>query len=363
MGQAVTKATSRFARVIDLADASVKRLDPAKLKWMWGEALYTWSLHLLDGALGEDRYLPYILEYLDTHIARGYRVDQSDTMAPGLAAYAAFLRTGDEKYRTVVDRVVDYLKQSKRVLDHMPNHLGSSPEGKLYPESIWVDSVMMYGVFTGWYGRTAPDDAIFDFALRQPALFAEYLQDPEDKLFYHSYWTRRGHTWPKKKMYWGRGNGWVIAGLPLITKHFERSSGEWLQAVEILRSTSAALLPYQREDGFFETVFNRPGKTYAESSATALVASGWMQGVGAGYLDKTFLAPGLKAFDAVLGSLEMKGGLLSMPMISAPTIALPLLPYLGYKLTPRGNDWTYGLASLFLAGLAYRDLEQVGMLP
>lgn len=356
------ETSSRFTTVIDLADASVRRLDPAKLKWMWGEALYTWALHLLDEALGEDRYLPYILEYLDTHIRQGYRVDQSDTMAPGLTAYAAFLRTGDERYSAVVNRVVDYLKQSKRVLDHMPNHLGSSPEGKLYPDSVWVDSVMMYGVFAGWYGHSAPDREVFDFARLQPALFARYLQDPADKLFYHSYWTRKGHTWPKSKLYWGRGNGWVIAGLPLTIEHFDRDSEEWKQAVAILQSTSTALLPYQREDGFYETVFNRPGKTYVESSATALIASGWMQGVADGYLADEYLQHGLKAFDAVLDSLEIKNGLLSMPMISAPTIALPVFPYLGYKLTPRGNDWTYGLASIFLAGLAHEKLVASGKL-
>ena len=44
------------------------------------------------------------------------------------------------------------------------------------------------------------------------------------------------------------------------------------------------------------------------------------------------------------------------------TIALPLIPYLGYKFTPRGNDWTYGLASVFLAGLAYKDLLDRDML-
>lgn len=356
-------ASSRFSKVIDLADASVRRLAPEKLKWMWGEALYTWSLHLLDQALGEDRYLPYICRYLDAHIAKGYRVDQSDTLAPGLAAWAAYTRTGDEAYKEVVDRVVDYLKQCERVLDHMPNHLGSSPEGRLYPKSVWVDSVMMYGVFAGWYGRTAEDAEVFDFARRQPALFAQYLQDPEDKLFYHCYWTRAGHTWPQKKLFWGRGNGWVIAGLPLTLRYFDRGSEEWRRSADILESTSAALLPYQRPDGFYETVFNRPGRTYPESSATALIAAGWMQGVADGCVKETYLAPGLKAFDAVLGTLKMKDGLLSMPLISAPTIALPLIPYLGYKFTPRGSDWTYGLASLFLAGLAYKDLLDRDMLP
>ena len=49
--------------------------------------------------------------------------------------------------------------------------------------------------------------------------------------------------------------------------------------------------------------------------------------------------------------------------ISAPTIAMQLVPYLGYKYTPRGNDWTYGLASLFFAGLNYRKLLVQGKLP
>ncbi|MCB1705492.1 MAG: glycoside hydrolase family 88 protein [Halioglobus sp.] len=355
-------AEQYFSRVVDLADDSVKRYDPAGLKWMWGEALYTYALHLLDDALGEDRYLGYICAYLDAHIEKGYRVDQSDTMAPGLAAYAAYQRTGEPRYKVIVDRVVDYLLTSERVLDYMPNHLGSSWEGKLYPKSVWVDSVMMYGVFSGWYGSVAPDAAIYDFARRQPALFARYLQDPQDKLFYHCYWTRGQHTYPKNKLYWGRGNGWVIAGLPLALDHFAPDSEERDEAIRILRETSQALLPYQRSDGFYETVFNRPGKTYIESSATALIASGWMQGVADGYLDEGYLAPGLKAYRAVVDTLEMKDGLLSMPLISAPTIPVQLVPYLGYKYTPRGNDWTYGLASLFFAGLNYKKLLDQGRL-
>jgi unsaturated rhamnogalacturonyl hydrolase len=218
-------------------------------------------------------------------------------------------------------------------------------------------------VFSGWYGRATGDAAIYDFARRQPALFARYLQDPDDKLFYHCYWTRAQHTYPKKKIFWGRGNGWVIAGLPLAIDHFAVDSEERRQAIHILRETSEALLPYQREDGFYETVFNRPGKTCVESSATALIASGWMQGVADGYLDERFLHSGLQAYRAVVDSLEMKNGLLSMPLISAPTIALQLLPYLGYKFTPRGSDWTYGLAALFFAGLNYRKLSEAGKLP
>ena len=347
---------SIFEKIIELADASVKRLNPAEVKWQWGEALYTYALSLLDNELGEDRYLDFNRAYMDAHIEKGYRVDQSDTAAPALTAYALYLKTGEARYKAVVDRVVKYMKTAKRILDYMPNHLGNSPESWVYPKSVWVDSVMMYGVFTSWYGLSAGDDELYDFARKQPELFAKYLQDPQDKLFYHSYWVKGGHTYPKNKLFWGRGNGWVIAGLPRVIENFEQGSTEKTRAIEIVRETSAALLPYQREDGFFETVLNKPGKTYIESSATALIAGGWLQGVREGYLDHSFREPAIRSLQAVMDCLEYKKGLLSMPLISGPTIPVQLMPYLGYKFTPRRNDWEYGLAALIFAGINYRQL-------
>ena len=354
--QGVLMKASYLSKVIELANASVIRYSPEKLKWQWGEALYTYALLRLDQAMGTSNYLEYCKAYLDSHISKGYRVDQSDTCAPALTAYAVFLLTGEQKYKTIVDRVVRYMKTTDRVLEYMPNHLGNSPEGWLYPKSVWVDSVMMYGVFTSWYGSTAKDVEMYDFARRQPTLFAKYLQDPQDKLFYHSYWAKYGTTYPKQKVYWGRGNGWVIAGLPLVLENLPIGSKEREEAIDVLKQTSDALLPYQRDDGFYETVFNKVGKTYRESSATALIASGWLQGVTDGYLDEKFKLPAIKAFEAVINCLEYKDGLLSMPLISAPTIPTPLIPYLAYKYTPQHSDWQYGLAALFFAGINYKKL-------
>ncbi|GHE91310.1 hypothetical protein GCM10011501_21040 [Thalassotalea profundi] len=347
---------SFFSKVVELADDSIKRYSATKLKWQWGEALFTYALLRLDQEMGTNRYLPYCKDYLDAHIEKGYRVDQSDTAAPALTAFAVYQLTGEPQYKTIVDRVVKYMKTTERVLEYMPNHLGNSPEGWLYPKSVWVDSVMMYGVFTSWYGKAAKDDEMYDFARRQPVLFSQYLQDPKDKLFYHSYWTKLKCTYPRNKLYWGRGNGWVIAGFPLVLENLSENSEERQQAISIFQQTSEALLPYQREDGFYETVFNKVGKTYKESSATALIASGWLQGVAEGYLDEKFKQPAIKAFEAVVNSLENKDNLLSMPMISAPTIPTPFIPYLAYKYTPKHNDWHYGLASLMFAAINYHKL-------
>lgn len=64
-------------------------------------------------------------------------------------------------------------------------------------------------------------------------------------------------------------------------------------------------------------------------------------------------------FDCVLGKEErFYGFLMYMPEISGPTIPLPLLPKLGYKLVPRGMNWSYGLAALIFAATEYKRLAE-----
>lgn len=348
-----------IARIIELADATTKRLVPEEQPWMWGEALLMHALGQLNDQLGEDRYTDYIKRYADHHISKGCRIDQSDTLAPTLATYYLQKRFPDEGYEVTTNRGLDYIKTSSKIIHNMPNHLGHSLEGKLYPKSIWVDSIMMYGVFTSLYAREQEEEWLMDFAKSQPAFFKKYLQDPEDKLFVHSYWTKARRQYPKK-LYWGRGNGWVIGAVPMLMDNLG-DGPEKESCAKMLTEVSEALLPYQRGDGYFETLLNKPGTTDKESSATALIASGWLHGVRCGYLPESYKEPALKALFAVVDDLEMKDGLLSMDHISGPTIALQLIPKLGYKMQykmQKSADWSYGLAALFFACVQYMKMNE-----
>lgn len=341
-----------YEKIIQLSEDTMKRYQPDNLKWMWGEALLMHSFGLLAEQNPDIDYYNYIKAYVDHHIKKGYRVDQSDTLAPALAAYYLYKKEQLTEYKTIINKAIDYILNSEKIIENMPNHLGHSLEGKLYPKSIWVDSIMMYGVFTSLYAKENNNQQLMDFAKTQPRFFAKYLQDDNEKLFYHCYWTKGKHPYPKN-IFWARGNGWVIQGLPMLIDNLPEGEEREI-SLKILRDTAGAILKYQREDGFFETVLNKVGKTYPEASATALIASGLLHSIRQNYLDKSYLKPALKALKAVVESLEVKSGLLSMPNISAPTIPLQVFPYLGYKLTPKGNDWTYGLAALNFAAYNFR---------
>lgn len=341
----------QFKPIIDLADSIIRQLKP-KMKWMWGEALLGYALSELDAYLGEERYTRFLLDYCDYYVENEPRVDQSDTSAPALITYAMEKKTGNQGYKYLTNKVLDYIRNAPRVMDDSVNHLGNSPEGRLYPKSIWVDSLMMFSVFTARYASENADKELMNFAARQPRLYASYMQDPQDKLWLHSYWVKAKHPYPKN-LYWGRGNGWVICALPMILDYLPKDNPERSGIIHVFKETSKALAKYQREDGYFETILNKPGKTYRESSATALIAAGWFEGVRQGWLDKSYGELAEKAYGQLLKSFILKEGEVYMPEISGPTIPLQLFPYLGYKLIPRGKNWSYGVAAMIFAGIAY----------
>jgi len=348
---------SNIIKFLKLADDSVQRFTPEKLNWSWGQALFLYALSRIDVELESDKYTAYLRRFYDHHIEKGHRLCSSDTSAPALGALYLAQKTNEPRYWDVVHAVREYYATAPRILGDMPNHHGTALEGRLYPKSIWIDSIMMYGVFTNWLANATDDHELRAFAAKQPAAFAQHLQDPETGFFYHSYWTNYETHYPRQPIFWGRGNGWVMSAVPLLMKHLP--DDEQPQVKAMFTKLAYALLPYQREDGYFETVFNRPGKTYKESSATMLIAAGWFYGFRTGLLGREFYEAAVRAFNAICGDLQTKDGLLSMPYISAPTSAIQGIPYFVYKHTPRGNDWPYGLAGAFFAALEYLRCGEV----
>ncbi len=348
-----------FQQVIKVADTYVADHDAISLNWSWGEALLMYSLSLLDDGLGEPRYLPFYRAYADHHHETGYTVDQSDTCAPVLIANELYKKTGDEKYLEMTRAGIDYLKHEPRLVEDLINHNGHSRDSRDYPKSIWVDSLMMSGVFSAIAANDFNDPELRNFACTQPRQFAKYLQDPETGLFHHSWWKILNRPYPRN-IFWGRGNGWVIASLSLFLNYVDDKD-----ARRILNQVSAALLQRQREDGYFDTVVNKPGDNYRESSATALIAAGWLNGVNRGYLDKAYTEPAVKAFAGVVQNIRHAGEKAYMTETSLWTIPMFLMPYRlkfgpypGYKYIKKGENISYGVASLILAGLQYHKYQR-----
>ena len=347
-----------YNKVGRLADFVASTSDP-KMKWMWGEALLGYALDELDRENSAERYTPFLCSYCDYWAKADPAVDQSDTAAPGLITYAMYKRTQNPEYKRLTDKVLDYIRYEPRLYLDCLNHLGCSKKGKLYPKSVWIDSVMMFSVFTSLYARESADTELLGFAARQPKQYASMMLDERESLWSHSYWVGAKRAFPRRRLFWGRGNGWVICGFPMILDNIGLDHPEAPGIIELFRKTSKALLGRMRDDYTFGTLLKY--KSYRELSATALISAGWLHGIRCGYLDESFLEPATKAFEACVNAIEESEAGIYMPEISGPTIPVPLFPKLGYKLVPLGKNWSYGIAALIFAAIEYKKcLEKYG---
>ena len=344
-----------YEKVGRLADFVAATWDP-KMKWMWGEALLGYALDELDRANNTQRYTDFLTRYCDYWVAVDPAVDQSDTAAPGLITYAMYKRTGNPAYRHLTEKVLHYIRNEPRLYLDCLNHLGSSGKGKLYPKSVWIDSVMMFSVFTSIYARENRDEEMLAFAARQPKQYASMMWNETDHLWAHSYWVKCRKAFPQRRLYWGRGNGWVICGFPMILDRIGLEHPEAEEIIAIYRQTSEALLKCQNPDGTFNTLLQYP--SYRELSATALISAGWLHGIQKGYLDERFREPAMRAFRACVDAMEETDAGVYMTEISGPTIPVPVFPKLGYQAVPLGKNWSYGIAALIFAAIAYRGLQE-----
>lgn len=327
----------------------MKAWRPEDLRWGWGEGLFNYALTELDSYLGGNRYESFVKRYCDKYIASPPIVNSSDTAAPALASYALFKKTNNNDYKRLTDLAIDYIETAPRILEDATNHFGTSKDAKTYPQSIWVDSLMMFSVFTARYGAETKNKEMLDFAARQPKMFAKYLLDQKDNLWYHSYWVKQQTHYPRRKLFWGRGNGWIITAFPMILEYIGLDHPEATEIIAIYKKTSEALLQYQREDGTFETVFNKVGKTYRELSSTALICGGWLYGLRLGILDEKFYIPAMKGIEECLNCVIYENGGVFFTEISRPTVPMKYIPYLWYKFMPKGKNWNYGVAALIFA--------------
>ena len=342
-----------YLKVKRLADFITATTEP-KMKWMWGEALLGYALDELDKANEREDYKDFLSAYCDYWAKADPAVDQSDTAAPGLITYAMYKRTENPEYKRLTDKVLDYIRYEPRLYLDCLNHLGSSKKARIYPKSVWIDSVMMFSVFTSLYASENGDKELLDFAARQPKQYASMMLDEKEGLWAHSYWVKRKSAFPKKNIFWGRGNGWVVCGFPMILDNIGMDHEEAPRIISLFQRTSEALLPLMREDHTFTTLLKH--KSYRELSATALISAGWMHGIRCGYLDERFREPAIKAFEVCVNAIEEGDTGIYMTEISGPTIPLPIFPKLGYKLVPLGKNWSYGVAALIFAAIEYKRL-------
>ncbi|MGB8224949.1 MAG: glycoside hydrolase family 88 protein [Polyangiales bacterium] len=307
--------------------------------WDWGPGVLMFAMTELHRVTGDERIRDYYKAWLDYRIEQGYRVDWSDHCPPAITAISLLSETSTDAYEQVVQRVLHYLD------DVAPRNEfgGISHLGTLGRNSIWVDSLFMFGMVLTRWGELTDDPARLAMLSEQIGIFAELLQH-DDGLMQHSY----GLQLVDNDIYWGRGNGWVTASLAEYLRVRLLRGESDPEAERVFRDQVRGVIELQdSESGLWWTIMNRPREIYLETSATALFAYGIARAYRYGILGESELQAARQAVEGV--KRQIRTDEQGRPVVTGISKGTDPGTFEQYAAVPLGEDIHYGVGSAILA--------------
>jgi rhamnogalacturonyl hydrolase YesR len=183
----------------------------------------------------------------------------------------------------------------------------------------WCDSLFMAPPAWVRMWKATGDARYLEFAVAQWWRTSDYLYDRDEHLFFRdsTYFTRREAN--GKKVFWSRGNGWVLGGLARVLEFLPSDHPLRGRFEQQFREMAAKLVSIQQPDGFWRSSLLDPEHYPAkEESGTGFYCYGLAWGVNHGLLDRaTYLPPVLKAWVALNECVEPDGRLIHVQPIGA----------------------------------------------
>ena len=155
----------------------------------------------------------------------------------------------------------------------------------------WCDALFMAPSVYMMAGDILGDSNYYDYANRMYWDTYDYLFDKNDSLFYRDakYFTKRSPN--GRKVFWGRGNGWVLGGLARMIPYIKKDSIRQ-PYVELFKQMAKKIAGLQQQDGMWRSnlldVNDWPQKE-ASSSGFFTYALAW--GINYGVLDENIYRP------------------------------------------------------------------------
>ncbi|WP_116090538.1 glycoside hydrolase family 88/105 protein [Sphingomonas crusticola] len=174
----------------------------------------------------------------------------------------------------------------------------------------WCDALFMAPA--GWIemSRQTGDRRYAAFALKEFWATTDFLYDPKERLFYRDsrFFERRDAQ--GRKLFWARGNGWVIAGMARTIPLLPKNSPDRIRMEGLFREMAARLVPLQKPDGTWPPSLLAPENSPPESSGTGFFTYGLAWGIEAGLLDRAGYEPAVrKGWAALVRAIQPDGRL------------------------------------------------------
>jgi len=302
-----------MVRVADWQLANPGRHHP--LDWTHG-ALYAGYM-ALDGLVAETRYADAVFavgknvgwkNWGRTYHADDYAVGQSyaelymlyrdpDLLAPTKAQFE-FIMTNP------LDIHVGEIRHGRRTDDRDDTLM----------RWWWCDALFMAPpVWAKLYEITA-DAKYLDFMIKEWKATSEFLYDNEEHLYYRDkkFFPDQRKEANGKKIFWGRGNGWVMGGLVRVLQVLPDNHPERPFFVEQFQQMCRKMIAVQPADGAWRASLLDPDSyPNPEASSTSFITYALAWGINQGLLTQEEAEPAVRRAWAMLCSFVADDGKLT----------------------------------------------------
>lgn len=223
------------------------------------------------------------------------------------------------------------------------------PDDPQKPVWWWCDALFMAPPVWARLAAITHDDRYLAYMDREWHITANLLWDKDEHLFFRdkSYLEKREKN--GEKIFWSRGNGWVMGGLVQVLTYMPVNDPRRPFYVEKFRQMAEKIRSLQSEDGLW-----RPGLLdaidypYPEISGSSFFVYAMSWGVHHGLLDKAQYRPAVeKGWGGLLNHIYADGRLGSIqPIGAAPGAYTP------------GSSYVFGVGAFLLAGSEVNQLSR-----
>jgi rhamnogalacturonyl hydrolase YesR len=214
----------------------------------------------------------------------------------------------------------------------------------------WCDALFMAPpVWSRMYAATN-DRKYISYLDEEWARTSDRLYDTKEHLYARdsSYLTRTEAN--GKKMFWSRGNGWVMGGIVRTLRYLPKDDPARIRYIAQLKEMAARVAELQSNDGLWRAGLLDPENYDApEVSGSALFTYALAAGVNDGYLDAKLYRPVIeKAWVGMLHHIYADGRLGCIQQTGAEPAP--------FKVTA---SYTYGVGAFLLAGSEIHKMKRM----
>jgi unsaturated rhamnogalacturonyl hydrolase len=213
----------------------------------------------------------------------------------------------------------------------------------------WCDALYMAPPVLAQLSVATKEQKYLDFMDHEWWLTSAALYDPAEHLYFRDNRFLTMHEANGQKVFWSRGNGWVLAGLAMALQRMPESYPNRAKYLDQYRQMAERIAGLQQSDGLWRASLLDPGSyPNPEISGSAFFTYAMAWGINHGVLDRKKYQPVVeKAWRGMLTHVYADGRLGSIQPIGGEP----------GKFKP-SSSYVYGVGAFLLAGSELAQLSE-----